>query len=382
MKTIKYLEALADEFGTIVKREIDFIRVKPSISTLFLTYRCNSSCKTCTFWKRPAQDEKDKEIGFEEWKVVIDKLHKKGIRVTELFGGNVFLRKDILARVLRYLKEKDFLIHMPTNQIGLDDSMVEVISECVDYLYISTDGVGEYQNKIRGQNGAFQRVEDTISKLIKYRQNGNGPRLICNTTVSKYNVNNLEQIAEYASKSGFDDIMFEYAGEMSQADLDNSKIEGLKPAAYYVKQDESILLDYDNAKLLKGNIKSIIGKLACEDIKVGSVNIDILSVDNLAQGTIPHKKCYVERYEVTVDPSGNVVGCPFFNNYIIGDLVKNSFDDIWNNSRHKKFRSHQNSGKLAMCKHCILGVQRNPSFITSLKRMYYKKRNRLITLAR
>lgn len=369
-KIIRGLKIISGDIASIVRRQVNFYRVKPVTSTLFLTYRCNSHCSTCTFWKRPAQEDKKKEIGFDEWKRIIDKLADSGIRITEIFGGNVLLRKELLISVLKYLRRNNFFVHLPTNQIGLDDDIAEAIASCADMVYISTDGTGEYQDTIRGQKGAFQRVENTVTKLLKLRKNNKTPRLICNTTVSKYNVGILEQLVEYALAMEFDEIHFEYAGEMSQEHIDHSIIDGLRPSPYYIKQDESILVDQSGAKLLKENLKQIKKKYSHKNIVIRTINIDVLSEQYLHEGTIPHKKCYVERNEVTVDPSGNMVICPFINNYIMGNLLDNSFVAIWNNYKHRNFRKHQNRGDLEMCEHCILGVQRNPGLLTSLKRVY------------
>ena len=193
-------------------REIEFYQVRPTVCTLFLTYRCNSRCKTCMLWRRTKSELKDFEIGLDQWRLVIDKLHDAGIRIVEIFGGNVFLRKNLLISVLNYLKEKNFIIHLPTNQIGLDDDIAEAIVKNVDRLYLSTDGVGDFQDQIRGQKGAFHRSEDSIAKLRRFRSDKSTPRLICNTTVSKYNVDILEDIIKYALEKKYDEIHFEYVG--------------------------------------------------------------------------------------------------------------------------------------------------------------------------
>jgi len=117
-------------------------------------------------------------------------------------------------------------------------------------------------------------------------------------------------------------------------------------------------------------LKMIKKRYAGANIKIKTLNIDVLSRRDLFEGTIPHKKCYVERAEVTVDPGGNLIICPFINNYFMGSLLNNSFSDVWNNERHRNFRQHQNQGRLEMCSHCILGVQRNPGVVTSLRRIY------------
>jgi len=372
-KIMKGSKDVYQDIKDIAEREVRFYQVKPQIATLFLTYRCNSHCKTCTAWKRPAEEEIKKEIGVHEWKLIIDKLEAAGVKIAEIFGGNVLLRKDVLIPVLQYLRAKNFSIHLPTNQIGLDDEIAAAIVSSVDYLYISTDGVGEYQDLIRGQKGASQRVEDSVTKLLRMRNKAKTPRLMCNTTVSKFNVNILDKIVEYACSKGFDEIYFEYVGEFSPEYIDHSMINGLKPSPYIVKQDETVLVDQQSAHLVKESLRKIKEKYQKEPIRIVTVNIDVLSERHLYDGTIPHGKCYVERNEVTVDPYGNIVACPFINNYVMGNLVSSSFGEIWNKDKHQVFRKYQNGGKLAMCPHCILGVQRNPGLLTSLRRIYFQR---------
>lgn len=373
-KLLKGLRVISTDIKKVVQREANFHKAKPNVATLFLTYRCNSQCKTCSMWRLPAQETKDKEIGFDEWKIIIDKVADAGVRNAELFGGNVLLRKELLIQVLRYLKEKCFVIHLPTNQIGLDDDIASAIVECVDTVYISTDGIGEYQDAIRGQKGASQRSENAITRFLRLRKDNKSSRLVCNTTVSKYNVGILEKLVQYAIAHCFDEIHFEYGGEFTQEHIDNSIIDGLKPAPYYIKQDESILVDQSGAKLLKESLRQIKEKYMNEGIKISTINIDTLTERNLYEGTIPHSKCYTERNEVTVDPSGNLIICPFINNYIIGNILNSPFNEVWNNHKHKRFRELQNKGCIEMCEHCILGVQRNPDILMSLKRIYLTRK--------
>jgi MoaA/NifB/PqqE/SkfB family radical SAM enzyme len=371
-RALRFGGAVVGDVKDLIHREEAFRMVRPFAATIFLTYRCNSRCTTCTFWKRPHKEEKAREIDFAEWRVIIDKLHAAGVRAVEVFGGNVLIRKELLIQVLRYLREKGFVVHLPTNQIGLDDEIARAIVECVDWVYISTDGVEEYQDAIRGLRGSAEKAEDAIARLRRIRGDREPPPiLVCNTTVSRFNVDILDRLAEYAEAKGFDEIHYEYAGEQSQEHLDHSLIDGLMPTPYYVKQgDETILVSRDGARRLKVNLRQVRRRTARSPLAVKSVNIDILSERHLHEGTIPHDKCYVERTEVTVDPSGNLIACPFINNYVMGDLVRGEFDAVWNNEKHRRFREVQNGGEIAMCRHCILGVQRNPGVWTTLKRIY------------
>lgn len=372
-KIINGVKVIYGDLRSIAERQVNFYRVQPSGATLFLTYRCNSRCKTCSAWRRPQDEERKKEITFDGWKTIIDKLFNAGVSVVELFGGNVLLRKELLINVLRYLDEKGFTIHLPTNQIGLDDEIAEVFMESVDMIYLSSDGFGESQNNIRGKQEASKCTEEAIIKLLRFRKQKGYPRIICNTTVSKYNADILDQIIEYACNLGFDEIHYEYVGEFTSEHINNSMIGSLKPEPFYIKQGESVLVDKAGALKIKESLSAIKKNYLKSNIQISTINIDMLSEKHLIEGAIPYKKCYVERNEVTVDPSGNVVICPSINNYKIGNLLDQSLEDIWNNDIHKKFRKYQNNGSIEMCKHCILGVQRNPGFLPSVKRIYFSR---------
>jgi MoaA/NifB/PqqE/SkfB family radical SAM enzyme len=352
----------------LVRRENNFYAKRPASCLLILTYRCNSRCLTCNNWKRSETEEKKKEVDFGAWQFIIDKLSENGVHAAEVFGGNVLLRKNLLIGVLEHLKKKDMTVHLPTNQIGLDDEVADAMVRFVDYIYLSVDGVGEAQNVIRGQATAFSNVERAMEKFRRWRNGRAYPRLICNTTVSKYNYSQLPEIADYAEAIGFDEIHFGYVGEFTKEHIDRSVIDGLRPTPYFIRDGEPSFVTRGEASILKHNLR-LLGRRS-GNIGVQTLNMDMLSEEDLCNGTVPVNKCYMERSEVTVDPGGNISICPFINNYILGNMLQTTFGRIWNNERHRRFRYLQNNRQLEMCRHCIIGVQRNPSMPDSFKRIY------------
>jgi len=314
------------------------------------------------------------ELTLEQWTRIVDQLHENGFRNVELFGGNVLIRKDLLIPLLHHLHKLKWNVYIPTNQIGLDQKTIEAFVETeVAMLYISTDGVAEYQNKIRGFEGADNLNTKSIRAIRDYREQlgKTCPKLVCNTTISKFNVDIFEKIPDYAIEMGFDEVHFEYVGEMDDEVILNSLIDGLKPTPMFVQQNgESILASKKQARIIKMKLKRIKRQYRNAPIAIITINIDDLSEENLYKGTIPHKKCYDERIEVNIDPYGNIVACPIIHNYAYGNLLSEDFKNIWNNQRHKRFRTLQNCGNLPMCDHCILGVQRNPTLWRSVKRNF------------
>jgi len=314
------------------------------------------------------------ELNPAEWLKIADTLTDAGVNVFELFGGDVLLRKDALFPIILRLKQKGATVHIPTNSRLLDDTAAQILVDAgTDYLYLSTDGVESVHNKVRGVKDSFSFVDRAVRAVVKSRGRQKVPHLICNTTVSKFNVNCLEEIAEFASQAGFDEIDFEYVGEMTQEDIAGSIIDNLRPTPYFLRDGESVLISPAQAVLLKRKLREIIRKYAAPSFRIGTSNIDCLSEDNLITGSVPKHKCYTERCEVTVDPEGNVVACPFFHSIKYGNLLRDNFSEVWCGQKHEQFHRRLNGKGLLMCRHCIPSVQRSQSFSNRLERIYMSR---------
>ncbi len=362
----------------LIQRQKDFLGAKPRAGTLFLTYRCTSRCRACSMWRRTI--EGNCELGEKEWKNILNQLSGTGVRVVEFFGGDVFLRKRLLTELIRYSKGLGLTVHMPVNSILMDDETAyDIVQAGVDCIYISTDGVGEEHDKIRGVRGNFDRLQSGVKLLQEARGKGRLPSLVCNITISKLNLSFLEQIIDFAYRAKFDVCALEYVGEFTEDHIRLSHVDGIQPDPYYLKQGSSLLLSYSEAKKLKRVVRKVTRLYRNTGMVIYSLNIDTLSIKDLANGTVPMKKCYIERNEVTVDPYGNVIVCPFFSNYILGNLMENSLKKIWNSEKHLRFREKQNSGDLEICRHCIMMVERCYGIRKGLERIYYKRiREKLI----
>ena len=366
----KGIGTIGREVRTSVQRELACYHGTPTVGTLVLTYRCTSRCRTCTIWKRPKTEIQ--ELGLAEWKRIVEQLSENNVRIVELFGGDVFLRKDILMPLIKFMKERGMTIHLPTNGNLLSPDIArELVESGVDVIYLSVDGVKSAQDKIRGVDGTFDRARRAIKFLTQARAGKQTPRLVCNTTVSNLNIDSIDDIPTFAYRADFDENHFEYVGEFCEKHVEQSIIDGIKPTPYYMKQEDSVLLNKEEAIRLKNTLWMIRKKFVNTGMGIVTVNIDTLPINDICRGTINNKKCYMLKTEVTVDPYGNVVPCMCVNNYFFGNLVESDFQEIWNNAKHSRFIEQQRTGKLALCKHCIYGVQRNHPFYVSLKRIYY-----------
>ena len=376
-KLLKGVRIIFRDIAEIAIREIDYYRVRPVSATLFLTYRCDSRCQTCSRWQLPQKYLQEHELNYLQWQNIVDQLVTAGVDTCEIFGGNVLLRKKLLLPLLAYLHHNKIAVHLPTNQIGLDKEVAEAVVKYVDTIYVSTDGLGTQQDNIRGVSGAAQNAQQAIEQLLhareKFADSENKLRIVCNVTVSRFNADSLEALTEYALVAGFDEIHFEYAGEFLPDEIKMSAIDGVIPDPHYVRGAYSILPDQQTAKRIKQTLKQIKKKYQGHRLGIVTLNIDSRSEQSLSTGVISHRKCYVLRKEVTVDPSGNIVPCPFVTNYPVGNMLNHQFSELWTGEHFKRFREAHSAGRLTMCKRCILGVQRNPGVTGQLQRIFLSR---------
>lgn len=359
--------------GELVEREIKYHRVQPTNALIFLTYRCTSHCKSCSMWKRTSEG---RELSLQEWRHFIDMIAGRGIRHIEMFGGDALLRKDVLIPLIRYAKEKcACTTDLVTNCNLLDAKTArELVDAGIDIVSVSVDGVDELHDGVRGSAGTFGRVCNALTSLRQARGNNKKPKLLINCTVSALNIGGFERVRDFAAEMGVDAIAFEYAGQFSASCLARSAIEGVEPRPFYADPENRILLDLEQAKLLKKKI-ALLKKSRGSGPAIYTKNIDALNIEQLAQGLAPNRRCYVCRYLITVDPYGNAMPCAFYPDYRTGNIVNEGFDKVWNNDRHKKFIRRVSSADVPMCRHCIIGVERNPTPWQLVKRKFRSAMN-------
>jgi MoaA/NifB/PqqE/SkfB family radical SAM enzyme len=345
--------------GYLLLRETGYYRTRPANMVLFLTYRCTSRCAACSMWKRPISGE---ELTLEEWQKFIGSVPYK-IRNIEMFGGDALLRKETLIPLIRYCRKRGIPeVDLVTNANLLDEKTAkELIKAGISTVTVSMDGIGRTHEKVRGMPESFEKVTHGLEYLLRYRNVRQSPLIVANCTVSKLNAGGITEIAEYAEALGVDVAAFEYVGEFPRETIARSEINGIAPTPYYLAQNNSLLLNIEEARELKKNIAGIKKHFKDSKMKLFTRNIDILRPEDMVKGTFPFTRCYVCRYYITVDPYGNILPCLFYHNYQLGNIRKTKFVSLWKNEKHRAFMKR--AGKTEMCRHCILAVERNASLL-------------------
>jgi len=351
----------------LIRREIRYYRKTPIDTLFFLTYRCTSRCQTCTLWQRT---DKTGEMSLDDWKKAVDQCSELGAKNIELFGGDALIRDDVLVPLTKYISTKPGLCSDLVTNCNLmsEETARWLIEGGLHDLWVSIDGVAETHNTVRGHKKTFSRVEQTIQWFLDIRGKSKLPLIHANTTISNLNYDTFDQVLPYVEKLGVDFLHLEYAGEFWDELLDQSVIEGIRPNPYFVRQDDkSILVSEEQARVVKARVAQMKKDVRHMNISLQCENIDKLSLRQMVTGDCDNRRCYIARSKVTIDPRGNVIGCGFYGDWVMGNVRERHLRDIWKNDSHKRFLRHFAKGDMPLCKHCIVGVQRNPSLAQNVR---------------
>lgn len=366
-----FVSELLKNISRDVDAEFHHMRVKPINSLGFLTYRCTSRCRTCTIWNRNI-DNDCSELSKDGWLVVMERLKRGGVRNFELFGGDALLRGDVIFDVIRYCTENDMGTFFPTNSISCDSQAVRKLVEAgLGTIYLSLDDIGVDNDGIRGVDGTFRLVKEALESFVKERGIRTNPHIIVCTTLSNLNYRNFVKIVNFLDQYPINALYPRPLGEFTAANIAASRIDDLEPEPYFMPSDgqSHLLTSQQYAELC--NIFARY-KDRAQGVYVNQFAHYLATEETYTRGIYPFRQCHVATTLVTINPNGDVVPCPFFLSYTIGNLARQELVDIWGNDRHKKFIKLQQDGKLPICRNCNIRVY-YPSLFEKIS--YYSRRS-------
>jgi MoaA/NifB/PqqE/SkfB family radical SAM enzyme len=137
---------------------------RPFLLYLKPTARCNLRCDCCNRWQ--SDDGPAEELTFQEIDQLLRRFWKAGCRVLTLWGGEPTLRSD-LSDILQAAKGIGFRTAMCTNCYLLP-RRAEAILPHLDVLLCSLDGYGSTHDELRGTQGLFDAVVESIELSAAY----------------------------------------------------------------------------------------------------------------------------------------------------------------------------------------------------------------------
>lgn len=298
----------------------------PETVNLYPTFKCNLKCEMCFERHTKVEYELDKK----EWLRILSEIKNFHPRI-HISGGEPFVYKGIMD-IISQIKNLKLYLHITTNGTFLEEYVDELIRFEVNRIDISIDGPEVIHDKIRGISGTFNKITRGLERLKKIKRHQ--PIVKINSVINLTNPNTMQDIINIARYYEIKAVQFIYPLYLDAEAVESHRqfifdklgrnINYWKKADHYKPQSRDF-----------SEIQSVINKLKKEKMVIyvfPEFNADQFKTyynfpDEFCR--IYKGRCRAMWNTATILPDGNVESCP---DYILGDITKNRFLNIWNNS--------------------------------------------------
>ena len=130
------------------------------------TRRCNLCCKHCYSSSSPLLKE---QLDLEALKAFLIYAYDQGFNNISLSGGEPLLYKDLEA-LLQFTKKLGYNNTMATNGMLLGSDRNQALLQYIDLVAVSVDGPPALHDYIRGQKGAFEKMQKGVQVLQQHNK--------------------------------------------------------------------------------------------------------------------------------------------------------------------------------------------------------------------
>ena len=315
--------------------------------TFSVTNVCQSRCKTCSIWElyQKQPDKRNEELTLDEIEKIFQSMGH--IYVFNISGGEPFLRPDIteiIAAACKHLTPG--IIHIPTNAIAknrIETKTREILAvlkkNCPQTqltIKPSLDHIGPKHDDIRGVAGNFEKVMAVYHRLKEFQSDHPDLHVELGTVISRWNVGDVEEIAQYVAKLGVDSYRNEIAEQRSemfntQNDITPDAEQYDKAVGFFVQQVRHNMMSRKPFQRITNAFRLVYYDLAIRILKEN-------------RQVIP---CYAGISNAHMTPYGDIWACCTLGyDKPMGNLRNYDFDfkALWDSPEAKKIRNYIRAG--------------------------------------
>ena len=324
--------------------------------TFSVTNVCQSRCKTCNIWElyKKHPERRKAELKLEEIQRIFSSLGH--VYVFNVSGGEPFLRDDfveIVAMACRHLTPG--VIHIPTNALAVDlveQKTIKILKYLKKHgpgvtltVKPSLDHIGDRHDQIRGIPGNFDKVMRLFKRLKTLQQDYDKFHVELGTVISRWNVDDVAEIAAYISRMGADSYRNEIAEQRSE--MFNTQND-ITPS---VEKYEAAIQEFISE--IRNNMRNrVLFQRITHAFRIIYYDLAI-QILKTRQQALP---CYAGISNAHMTPYGDVWACCTLGyDKSMGNLRDFDYDfkALWNSDTAKALRADIKAGKC----HCPLANQ-------------------------
>ncbi|NIN65601.1 MAG: radical SAM protein [Anaerolineae bacterium] len=276
---------------------------------LALTYRCNADCGHC-YVGRPRDME---SLSTEEWKRVIDKLWDIGIPHVVFTGGEATLYPDLVA-LIRHAEDVGLVSGVLTNGIKLadEDYLRGLVDAGLDHIQITLESHDEkVHNQMVGAD-AWKKTVQGIKNAV-----ATDVYTITNTTLTTLNAPDIEQTIDFLADLGIqtfacNSLIYTGKGPSSGIGIPEEELEGL--------------------------MVRVRDKAMAEGMRLIWYTPTQYCEFHPLQLELGAKFCTAARYNMCVEPNGDVIPCQSYYSSL-GNMLREDWQSIWNHPTAEAIRN-------------------------------------------
>ena len=310
----------------------------PYIMTLVVTRRCNSRCQMCSIWR----DKTSSSLSLEQIEHIFSRDDFSFVRSMTLTGGEPTLRADLPQLFGILLERLPGLEHVLLAVNGLDTPRtVEHISQMSEIMdtsdnrvrsfdvQVSLDGIGRVHDIVRGVPGSFQNVKATLAQLSALQARSPRLNLWLHCTLMPHNLPYVDSLRHFVKQHSlqitYGVVAFsrEYYDNLHKIG-DLSFSEGHRDVA-----------------------RRFFEQLGREDRTMFCFHYRDLA--QMLQGNPRFRRCMMGFYGFVIEHDGNAYPCLRYKRSGFGNLLADSFEEVWFGTQAQDARRHL---RMSCCPTC------------------------------
>ncbi len=293
---------------------------------LAVTYRCNNDCAHCY----NARERNFPELSTGQWFEILDQLWALGVPHIVFTGGEATLRSD-LPELIRHAESNGQITGLNTNARRLSDEryVQQLVEAGLDHVQITVESCDEqiHDGMMRAK-GAFRQTIAGLKNALR-----SNLYVMTNTTMLRTNVHTIPDTLDFLAEIGVPTIGLNaliYSGH------------GLTVGSGLRESELQPILNMATQKTAARGQRLIwyTPTQYCEFDPTAS-NLGV-------------KGCTAALYSMCIESNGNVLPCQSYY-HPLGNILTDSWDEIWNHPLAVQLRERQNLP--AKCTGCSLAAE-------------------------
>ncbi len=340
-------------------------RADPLLQKVYVepTSECNLSCRTCV---RNSWEEETGRMSMEVYDKLIAGLEQfPSLKKMSFWGIGEPLVHPNIAEMIKKASQLGVQTQMITNALLLDEKMAEdLLAAGLSSIVISIDGTSAATQADIRSGAELELIKDNVKRLreLRDRKGLKNPEIGLEFVIMKQNVHELKNLRKLAFEMGASFIfltnLLPYTKEMIDEVLYSFSISRSKPEERTEHRPEIYLPPTDLRQDTINNLIKVSGHASsistpqvpfdqnrgyCKFIEEGSISVANDGKISPCIALMHSYTCYIRDRQKRIKR---------IKRYTVGDLEKNSVNDIWANDEFENFRKKVKEFAFSDCTQC------------------------------